>query len=382
MKRTLILGAGFGGLSVATELGRRLGDGHDVVLIDRGEKFLIGLRKLWALVGLGTLEEGQRARAILPERGIPFLRRDIREIDPGRRHIETENESFDGDYLVVALGAEPRPDLVPGLAEHAHDLYDVNEIPDLADAVAGFDGGRIVILIAGGPYKCPPAPFECAMLLEEHLRDRGLRDRSEIVVSTFQPILLPNAGKEGSAWLGEQLSSRGIDFQAGCKVDRVEAGRIVFANADPVEGDIIIGVPPHRPPAVVGASGLTADGDWIEIDPSTLRTAYGNVFAIGDVTQIKLANGLPLPKAGLFAELEGAHVAARIAADCGEGEPPPDFDGCGYCFIELGKSLATRVEGEFFARPEPIVQVQDVSQVHAEEKRRFERERLERWFGE
>jgi len=381
VKRTLILGAGFGGLAVATELRRLLNDEHDIVLIDRREHFLAGLRKLWAIFGLGTLEEGQRRRETLTERGIPFLRRDVREIEPARRRVVTDEETFDGDYLVVALGAESRPDLVPGLAEHAHDLYDRDAIPVLAETLTRFDGGRIAIVIAGGPYKCPPAPYECAMLLDEHLRDRGLRERTEITVSTFQPILLPNAGKEGSAWLGDQLSSRGIGFHTGRKVERLEEGRVVFADAEPLQGDVLIGVPPHRPPAVVRESGLTGDGNWIAVDPATLRTAHERVFAIGDVTQIKLANGLPLPKAGLFAELEGTHVAAAIAADCGVGAPPADFEGRGYCFIEMGKSAATRVDGNFFARPEPEIRVQGVSEAYAAEKRRFETERLERWFG-
>jgi sulfide:quinone oxidoreductase len=380
-KRTLILGAGFGGLTVATELRRLLGDEHGVVLIDRREEFLAGLRKIWALVGLGTLEEGCRRRETLRERGIPFLRREVRGIVPASRRVATDEETLDADFLVIALGAEPRPDLVPGLAEHAHDLYDARAIPRLAERLAGFDGGRIALVIAGAPYKCPPAPYECAMLLDEHLRERGIRDRTEIVVSTLQPILLPNAGKAGSAWLGAQLESRGIGFHTARKVEKVEAGRVVFAGGEVLEADVLIGVPPHRPPAVVKESGLAGPGDWIAVDPATLRTAHERVFAIGDVTQIPLANGLPLPKAGLFAEIQGALVAAAIASECGVGEPPPAFDGRGYCFVETGKSRATRVEGSFFARPEPEVRVLEPSEQHAREKRSFETERLKRWFG-
>jgi sulfide:quinone oxidoreductase len=380
-RRTLVLGAGFGGLTVATELRRLLGDDHGVVLIDRREEFLAGLRKLWALVGLGTLEEGCRRREDLRARGISFLRREVRQIVPDKCRVVTDEETLDGDYLVVALGAEPRPDLVAGLAEHAHNLYESRVIPRLAETLARFDGGRIAIVIAGAPYKCPPAPYECAMLLEEHLGDRGIRGRSEIEVTTLQPILLPNAGKEGSAWLGAQLEARGIRFAAGCKVERVEAGRVLFAGGRTLEADVVIGVPPHRPPAVVKESGLAGPSEWITVDPATLRTAHERVFAIGDVTQIPLANGLPLPKAGLFAEIQGELVARRIAAECGAGVPPPAFDGRGYCFIETGKSLATRVEGSFFARPEPEVRVLDLSEKRAQEKRRFESERLERWFG-
>jgi len=381
MKRTVILGAGFGGLTVATELRRRLGDGHDLVLIDRREEFLVGLRKLWALVGLGTLAEGKRRRDTLRARGIPFLLRDVRAIEAAARRVVTDRETLDADALVVALGAEPRPDLVAGLAEHAHDLYDAGAIPGLADAVARFEGGRLAIVIAGAPYKCPPAPYECAMLLDEHLRERGLRQRTELRVCTLQPMLLPNAGREGSAWLGEQLAARGIAFETGRKPTRVEPGRVHFAEGDPLEADLLVGVPPHRPPSVVQESGLTGDGDWIRVDPATLRTSHAGVFAIGDVTQIPLANGLPLPKAGLFAELQGSHVAATLAAELGEGSPPPPFDGRGYCFLEMGRAVAARVEGDFFARPEPMVRVGEASAAHAEEKRRFESERLARWFG-
>jgi sulfide:quinone oxidoreductase len=379
VERTLILGGGFGGLTVAHELAQRLGREHDVVVIDRRPRFVMGLRKPWAVVGLGALDEGCRDRSTLERRGIRFVEQRVVSIDPGARRVETESGAFDADRLVVALGAEPRPDLVPGLAEHAHDLYDVDAIPALSEAVARFAGGVLRILIAGVPYKCPPAPYELAMLLDEHLRARGLRERSTIVVSTVQPMLLPNAGKAGSAWLAEQLAARGIEFRTGCKIRGVEASRVVLEDEE-ARFDLLIGVPPHRPPRVVETSGLAGDGPWIAVDPRTLRTAWDGVYAIGDVTQIKLANGLPLPKAGLFAELEGQIVAAAIASEL-EGAPPPHaFDGRGFCFVETGSRTAALVEGDFFAKPEPNVGIREAAAEHAALKRRFEQERLARWF--
>ncbi len=382
MSRTLILGGGFGGLTVATELRSLLGDDHDVVLVDRRDAFMIGLRKLWALVGLGTLEEGRRSRTTLAGRGIRVVRGDVQTIDPVARRIRTDAEMLDGDYLVVALGAVARADLVPGLVEHGHNLYDADAIPACAEALATFDGGRVAIVVAGAPYKCPPAPYECAMLLDEHLRDRGLRDRSEIHVTTLQPMLLPNAGAEGSSWLGERLAERGIRFEVGRKVDAVEPGRVRYADGASLDADVIMAVPPHRVPTVVSESGLTGPGGWIAVRPATLETEHERVFAIGDVTRIELANGLPLPKAGLFAELQGRRVAAAIAADRLGRAMPGSFDGRGFCFIEMGRSTATRVEGDFFAQPEPEIALGSVSAEHAEAKRRFESERLSRWFGE
>jgi sulfide:quinone oxidoreductase len=380
MKRTLILGGGFGGLTVAHELAQRLGAAHEVIVIDREPEFLMGLRKPWAIAGHANLDDGRRARARIERAGLRFIEADITQIEPAARRAQTGSGSFDGDYLVVALGAESRADLVAGLTEHGHDMYDPRSIPALARAVAGFKSGTIHIAIAGGPYKCPPAPFETAMLLDEHLRERGLREQTQLSVSTFQPLLMPNAGRAGSAWVGEQLDARRIEWQTGRKVARVEAGRVVFENGE-VTFDLLIGVPPHRPPEIVKRSGLCGEGAWIPVDPATLRTSHENVFAIGDATQITLANGLPLPKAGLFAELEGQQVAAAIVAAV-RGEPgPPPFDGRGYCFIEMGASEAGLVQGEFFATPEPSVTIGDISAAHSTDKHRFESERLERWFG-
>jgi sulfide:quinone oxidoreductase len=332
-------------------------------------------------VDIGSLEQGYRSRKILTGLGIDFLRRRIESIDPVGRRAVTDDGVLDGDYLVVALGAEPRPDLVPGLGEHAHNVWDAEGVPDLKAELDRFRKGHIAIVIAGVPYTCPPAPYECAMLLDNHLRDRGVRERTKLTVTTLQPMLLPNAGKAGSGWLAGELQARDIGFRVGSKVERIESGRIVFADGD-LEADLIIAVPPHRVPPVVKQSGLTGEGEWIAADPATLETRYENVFAIGDVTGIELANGLPLPKAGLMAELEGRRVAAAIAAAVRGSASPPAFDGRGFCFMETGKKSAALIQGDFFAQPEPVVELQEPSQDYAEAKHRFEAERLERWFGE
>jgi sulfide:quinone oxidoreductase len=193
-------------------------------------------------------------------------------------------------------------------------------------------------------------------------------------------MLMPNAGREGSDWMSEQLTQRAIGHQVACKVERVEPGRVVFAESE-LEFDLLITVPPHRAPAVVKESGLTGKGEWMTVDPATLATSHPNVFGVGDVTQILLANGLPLPKAGVMAELEGMRVAAAIAADLQGGRMPPPFDGAGACFIEMGTDSAALVHGNWYATPEPQVSIAEPDAAHAAEKRVFESERLERWFG-
>jgi sulfide:quinone oxidoreductase len=377
----VILGAGFGGISAAIELRRLLGDDHEVVLIDEQEEFSMGLRKLWELVGIGTIAQGSRSRRLLAAQGIDFQQARVSAIEPAARAVRSDGGSWRADFLIVALGARPRPDLVAGLAEHAHDVWEPARVPAAKAALEAFGGGRVAVVIAVAPYKCPPAPFECALLLDEWLRNRGLRERTELVVSTFQPMLLPNAGREGSAWLGQQLAARGIEAHAGRKVERVEERRVVYADGE-LGADLVIAVPPHRAPEVVAEAGLAGEGGWVAVDPGSLATGQAGVFAVGDVTQIKLANDLPLPKAGIIAEREGARVAAAIAAEVRGEDAPAPFDGRGHCFIEMGRSTATLIEGEFFAEPEPAVRLREPSAENAKEKRRFETERLARWFAQ
>jgi sulfide:quinone oxidoreductase len=380
VSRTLVLGGGFGGISAAVELRRLVGADHEIVLVDRKPEFAMGLRKLWELVGHGAISDGSRSRTLLARHGVDFVQTEIAAIDPGERRAETAEGQLDGDHLVIALGAVSRPDLVSGLGEHGHDVWSFAGVPAAAAALGTFDGGRIVVLIAGAPYPCPPAPYECAIHLHEHLVARGLRDRTQLEVATLQPMLMPNAGREGSEWMGRQLAERGIGFRVGARTERVEQGRVVLADGE-LPFDLLIAVPPHRPPTVVADSGLVAEHGWIAVDAGTLATGHEGVYAVGDVTLIPLPNGLPFPKAGVMAELQGTRVGRAIAAELRGEEPPAPFDGSGFCPIEMGANSAALVEGHWYAEPDPIVTISGPSAEHAAEKAAFEADHLERWFG-
>jgi sulfide:quinone oxidoreductase len=302
-------------------------------------------------------------------------------IEPEARAAEMTSGRLDADHLVIALGAVSRPDLVPGLAEHGHDVWALASVPAAAEALERFDGGRLLILIAGAPYPCPPAPYECAFHLHGYFGQRGVRERTDLVVVTLQPMLMPNAGWAGSEWMAGQLAERNISQRIGAKAERVEAGRVVLADGSEESFDLLLTVPPHRPPAVVTESGLVAGHGWIGVDAGTLETSTEGVFAIGDVNLIPLANGLPLPKAGVMAELQGLRVARAIAAELGSGEPPAPFDGTGYCPVEVGPNAGAIVRGNWYAEPDPVVKIDGPSAAYAAEKAAFETTRLEAWFG-
>jgi sulfide:quinone oxidoreductase len=154
----------------------------------------------------------------------------------------------------------------------------------------------------------------------------------------------------------------------------------VFANKR-LPFDLLLGVPLHKPPAVVRESGLVGDSGWVDVNKHTLETSFEGVYAIGDVVQIMLANGKPLPKAGLFAEQMGETVAERIASGFSGEEPTATFKGEGGCYLEVGGGKAMMVRGNFLAEPEPEVTLTEATTEFLNEKRSFESQRLMEWFG-
>ena len=379
-KRILILGGGFGGITAALELQQALPSEHQVTLVDRGGTFMMGLRKLWVLVGRGTRQEGTRSLQALAARGIQVHRAAVTAIDVRTRAVRTEAGSIPFDYLIVALGAEARPDLVAGFGPPAFNLYDPDDVERLAARVRTFREGRLLVAVLGGPYKCPPAPFEAAMMLDDLFRKRGLRDSIEIQASTPQPMSLPVVGTAGCAQVEGQLAGKDIRFTPNRKVVKVD-GHTLVSDGATIPADLLIGVPPHRPPAVARESGLAMRGEWIAVDPGTLRASADGIFAIGDVVEISLANGMPLPKAGVFAEEQARVVAAQIASELIHRPQPAPYRGHGYCFIETGNEQASMVQGDFFATPAPAVQVTPPSADAYRQKVEFEQSRLHRWFS-
>ena len=378
MHRVLILGGGFGGIATAVALRARLSTEDEVVLVERRPTFVMGLRKNWALVGHGTIAEGARALAALGERGIRVVAGTIDSIDPTARAAVIDGKRIEADALVVALGAQRHPDAIPGFREHAIDLYDVEASETGATAIEAFTGGRVVVGIFGAPYPCPPGPYELALLLMERLDVRGVS--GGMLVFTPQSGSLPILGTDGCAAFDGRLAGAGITFRPKTVATSVEPGVVLTQDGLRIPFDLLLGVPPHRVPPIVAASGLTAGGPWIPVDRATLVTAFPGVYAIGDVTAIPLANGLPLPKAGAFAHAQGDVVAARIADTFAGREPTATFTGEGMCFLETGHGKATMVAGNFFADP-PAVALGDNSPANLAAKHAFESDRLKAWFG-
>jgi sulfide:quinone oxidoreductase len=288
------------------------------------------------------------------------------------------DQRISADALVIALGAELASDTIPGFQQHAHNVYDPQEIPRASQALMDFRGGKLLIGVFGVPYKCPPAPYEMALLIRESLKARGIK--ADIEVFTPQPVSMPLLGQAGCDIIESRLADNGITFLPNRKATAIEAGEVVFAN-ERRSYDLLFGVPPHRPPAVVRESGLVGKSGWVSVNSRTLETPFPGVYAVGDVVQIAMSNGKPLPKAGVFAEAMGETAADRIAATFTEQEPEATFSGEGGCYLEVGSGQAMMVKGHFLAVPEPEIALTEASSQNLEEKHSFESGRLKTWFG-
>lgn len=375
----VILGGGFGGITAALELRRALDSEHRITLIDREKSFTMGLRKLWVMVGRATLAEGTRPLQRLAADGVEIRNATVEAIDARARTVRVGDDTLEFDYLIIALGAEPRPDLVPGFSDAVFNLYDTADAERLGSRISAFTRGRLSIAVLGVPYKCPPAPYEAAMLLDDYFRQKGLRDDVTIETSTPQPMSLPAAGAASCAQVEGLLAQKGIGFTPNRRVTGLD-GTTVLTESGPVPADLLVGVPPHRPPTVVRESGVELRGEWIAVDTASMRTSVEGVYAIGDVTEIPLANGLPLPKAGVMAESQAKVAVAAIVAEIAGRAAPPGFDGWGYCFIETGGGMASMVQGNFLAAPGPQVEIMTPSTSAYEQKVEFESSRLASWF--
>ena len=277
--------------------------------------------------------------------------------------------------LVVALGADYDLDATPGLTEAGNEFYSVAGAERLADVLSGFSGGRAIVGVCGAPFKCPPAPSEAALLLHDYLSARGVRGRCEIsFVIPFGTPVPPSP--DTSEALVAAFAEHGIEFISGRRVAALDAGRSVAVLDDGTEMpfDLFLGVPKHRAPDVVVASGMTEDG-YVPVSPQTLETNFPGVYAIGDVATIGV------PKAGVFAEGAARVVAASLIASLRGGEQPEPYRGVGSCYIEFGAGRVGRVDVDFLSGPKPTGIFQEPSTALVAEKHHFGSSRRARWFG-
>jgi sulfide:quinone oxidoreductase len=371
----VVLGAGFGGLELAARLSDEFGDALDLTLVDGAESFVFGFSKLDVMFGRAEEALVRHAYRDLHKPGVRFVNAVIRAIDPNARRVHTDAGEFDADVLVVALGADLDPGATPGLLEGGNEFYSPESAFALRETLATFPGGDVVIAVTSTPFKCPPAPSETALLMDDLLRDRGIRDSSTVTLVMPLPVPIPPS-PAASALLLDEFARRDIRWMPSSLVRRLDVERkaAVLADDTEVPYDLALCVPTHRAPQVVIDAGLTVDG-WIPVDPHSLETRFPGVYAVGDVTSVGT------PKAGVFAEGQAAVVAARISAAIRGDTAADEYGGRGVCYLQFGADEVALVDVTFRPGTAPTGGIQGPSAEFLRDKAEFGTERVARWFG-
>ncbi len=364
-ERILILGGGIGGQVAANRLRGLLDRHHEITIIDRNESFAFPPSFLWLMTGDRRPEEISRKINQLVKPGIKVIQAEVLRIDLAGRFVEVNTGRLDYDYLIIALGAELAPEIIPGLSEATHTFYTIEGARRLQDALKEFKGGTLAIVVGALPYKCPGAPHEASMLFSDFFRKRGLRDKVDIHLFTPEPQPMPVAGPKLGGEVRQMLEAKNIHFHPLHKLISVnqQARELIFEGKEKVGYDLLVAIPPHRGPNIVREAGLANEAGWMPVDSATLATRNENVYAIGDIAAVPIPGRwkpdipLMLPKAGVFAHAQAEVVAHNIATEITGSAANAKFQGMGYCMLEAGDGLAGLAFGNFFAEPSPEIQL-------------------------
>jgi len=372
--RIVICGAGFGGLELTARLSAAFGHKIDITLIDKNDAFIFGFSKFEIMFGHQSREDVSTHYTKIAKPGVEFRQELITSIDPVARRVVTDRNAYEADILVVALGADYDFGATPGFVEGGHEFFSVDGAAQLQDVLPNVNSGEVIVAVIVEPFKCPPAPCEAAMLLDEYFSERGVRPNINLSVVSPWGIPIPASGPASDAIL-DRFHERNISWvpnQGVASID-VATKAVHLRDGSTLSYDLFLGIPVHRVPAVVEASGLAVDG-WIPVDKANLLTRFPDVYAIGDVTSA------PVPKAGIFAESAGRAVAEHLIVRLREAGTAKPYDGAGSCFIEFGDRRVGRVDVDFLTGPSVVAPFTEASLQGAEEKKQFASSRRKFWF--
>jgi sulfide:quinone oxidoreductase len=346
----VVLGGGVGGTLVANLLARKLTRRTaNITLIDLTGRHAYQPGWLYVPFGGDPPERFERSERRLLSRAVQLVVGEAQQIDREARQVRmADGTAIPFDYLVVATGARLAPEAVPGFAEGAHHFYSAEGALRLHAALREFHGGRILVGVADIPYKCPPAPLEFTFMLDDYLRQHGLREQTEIVF--LSPINRVFTIESVSEFVTPLLEVRGISYETFFNTETIdpEARTISSLEGTTLSYDLLVLTPPHRGACLIQQSGLGDAQGWIETDRETLQSkADPRIYAIGDATD------LPVSKSGSAAHFAAKVVAARIAGEI-RGQPvDARYTGEVMCFIETGQQQATQIVFDYTHPPQP-----------------------------
>ena len=358
MQNVLVVGGGVGGTLVANLVSRKIKKQIDagearVTVVDETGQHVYQPGFMYIAMGNQDPRSLRKPERRLLDGRVELVIGKITAIDEETKQVSlADGTALDYDYLVLATGSRILPETIEHFETEAHHFYSEAAAKRLRGALDAFKGGRVVVGIASMPYKCPPAPLEVALLIEAELRERGLRERSEIHFCS--PIARAFTIESVSEMVTPELEQKGIELHIFFNVETIDAERKVVQSLEGEElpYDLLVLVPPHKGAQVLIDSGLApAPGGWLPTDPQTLNVGdRDHVWALGDATN------LPLSKAGSTAHFEAPVVAERVAALVQSRRPHAKdsiYTGKVMCFFEVGDGKGTLLRFDYEHPPKP-----------------------------
>ena len=379
-KHILVLGGGFGGLAAAHALRNGLPKEHSITLVDRQPTFAMGLTKLWILNNTKHPGGFTGNRTTLGTHSINFLEGAVTAINLGDREVRVGKQPVRFDYLIIALGADYSPAATPGFVKYSKNLYNESGCAEIRDILQSLQGGTVSILVCGLPFKCPPAPYEASMIIDDVLRKNGVRDKVKLRLITPEPHPLTILGPDAGNTVIKLLEERGIEYNPSQKAVEIRHNS-VKTESEEFKHDLVLAIPVHVAPSILKEAGLLDQSGWIPVNPGTMATNVESVYAVGDNAGTKIPKGLLLPRAGVLAEAQGKVVAENIIKEIQGREKTATFNGEGVCYMEVGDGKAAPVRSNFYAQPQPKWEFTPPSPEGFQEKHRFLAERMHAWFG-
>ena len=339
----VVIGGGVGGTIVANLVAKQTQGRAHVTIVDATGIHVYQPGFLYVAIGLEQPAALQRPESQLLRHDVSLVIDGATRVDAAAHMVLLESgRRLQYDHLVLATGSRTMMGEVPG-GLGAYDFYTLAGAKRLYTALEAFHKGTIVIGVAGIPYKCPPAPVEFAFLLDDYLRARGIRDKTEIKL--LSPLNRAFTIEATSKLVQPILAERGIELTGFFNVESVDpvAKTVTSLEGETMGYDLLILVPPHRGQQVIESSRLGDERGWVPVDKNTLKHAQlPDIWAIGDTTSI------PISKSGSVAHYEATVAAAEIAAEV-KGEAPPAhvYDGKVMCFLETGQGKATTIRFDY-----------------------------------
>jgi sulfide:quinone oxidoreductase len=354
VKRLVILGAGTAGTMVANRMRRRLPRSWSISIVDPEPQHLYQPGLLFLPFGARDESRMRRPRRATLGSGVEWIERSVARVDPEIRRVQFEDgESVRYDLLVIASGSRIRPEETPGMLGEAwhrsiHDFYTLEGAQALRDALARFDGGRLVVNVVEMPIKCPVAPLEFLFLADDFFTRRGIRDRVDLVYVT--PLDGAFTKPTCNRTLSHLLERKRIRLETEFNTGQVDGAARTLRSYDDreVPYDLLVTIPTHGGAPFVEASGLGNELGFVPTHPNTLLSkAHEDVFVLGDATD------LPSSKAGSVAHFQSEVLAANLRRAMDHRSLEDGFDGHANCFIETGRGKALLIDFNYATEPLP-----------------------------